>query len=85
MDDYRQVMDLLDQPLQYSKRAKSEMERAHFTEAMLLELLKNPKRVEEVDEGFLVHARKTARIKLTIKDKTVFIESFSYNPVPFVF
>ena len=86
MDDYRQVLELLAQPLDYSERAKREMEQAHFTEAMLLDLLQNPKSVEGDDAGFVVRARKTSRIKLKItQDKTVLIEDFSYNPVPFVF
>lgn len=86
MEAYEQVLTLLGKPLEFSERAQREMKQSHFTVAKLLELLKNPKRVEEKEDGFLVHAKKTAKIHLKItKNNTLWVESFTYNPVPFVF
>lgn len=86
MDDYDKVLKLLDRPLGYSDRAKRDMERAHFTEEMLVDLLRNPKKVRPDKDGFVVRAKKTAKIKLRITEEdTVFVESFSYNQAPFVF
>lgn len=86
MEAYEQVLALLDQPLEFSERAQSELKQAHFTKAQLMDLLKNPKRVEDKEDGFLVHAKKTAKIHLKItEDNTLWVESFTYNPVPCVF
>lgn len=86
MKEYEKVLQLTNRPIEYSDRAKMEIERAHFTEDMLLELLKNPKSVHHDERGFLIRGGKTAKIRLKITDEeTIFITSFSYNKVPFVF
>lgn len=86
MASYNSVLELLNQPIQYSARAKREMKRAHFTEEMLIELLKHPQSVFEEEEGFRIRGRKTAKVHLKVLEgKAILITSFSYNPVPFVF
>lgn len=86
MQEYSKVLELVNQPVVFSGRAKRDMKHAHFTEEMLLEILKNPKIVQLDEKGFVIRGRKTAKIGLrVIDDKTLFIESFSYNQVSFVF
>lgn len=84
--EYQRVLNLLSRPIGYSDRAREEMKQARFTEEMLLEILKYPRKVHFDGTGYSVHGRKTAKIKLKITEgQTVFIESFRYNQVPFIF
>ena len=86
MQDYNNLLNKFGGNIEFSERAKRDIERAHFTEDKVLEILKSPKNVKDKDKGYLVMGEKTAKIVVKVMDDNkLLIESFSYNQVPFVF
>lgn len=72
---------------QYSDRAKKELERAHFDDAILRNKILNAKKIiSKSPNEMMVYGDKTFKADVVVlEDQQIMVRSISYNKVMFVF
>lgn len=80
------IKDIIENPIQYTKRAQRDIERAHFDDDRLRKVLLNPRKVDICsDNVFIVYGVKTAKVKVeSIEGKYILVHWFEYNKVPMI-